>query len=264
MSIIGCATVLENALKEWQHVTLSRRVDTFNVPSPSSHYRPPYVYAWTTFFFFQLYCIHPQSMQSLKHRRIQRRSIGGGNTLECGQVQGLVGVCYFHLSWSNEGTQHPSVKQLVRQILQRPCKWRCFHNGVDSYKVKCSGGKCVQLEKNVQKSPHDWTLFPFHLFDFRFYRFSHSQHVDWVSESAIDELLILLFFVNLNVQIALLGIGKPFSCVMSNSVCRNVMVSVVYEENQKCCHCFFKSRLVRHNKTCKLVRQSQKLELLEV
>lgn len=48
MNIIGCATLLENALKEWQNVTLSRRVD---VPSPSSHYRPPYAYAWTTLFF---------------------------------------------------------------------------------------------------------------------------------------------------------------------------------------------------------------------
>lgn len=52
MNIIDCATVLENALKEWQHVTSSRRVDTFNVPSPFSHYGPPYGYAWTFRFFF--------------------------------------------------------------------------------------------------------------------------------------------------------------------------------------------------------------------
>lgn len=48
---LGGATLLENALKEWQNVTLSRCVDTFNVPSPRSHYRAPYAYAWTTFFF---------------------------------------------------------------------------------------------------------------------------------------------------------------------------------------------------------------------
>lgn len=71
MNIIGGATLLENALKEWQNVTLSRCVDTFNVPSPRSHYQAPYAYAWTT-FFFQLHCIHPQSVQTVKHRRIQR------------------------------------------------------------------------------------------------------------------------------------------------------------------------------------------------
>lgn len=73
MNIIGCATLLENALKEWQNVTLPRRVDTFNVPSPSSHYRPPYAYAWTTLFFSII--LHPSTVHRLETTGefIQRR-----------------------------------------------------------------------------------------------------------------------------------------------------------------------------------------------
>lgn len=51
VNIIGGATLLENALKEWQNVTLSRRVDTFNVQSPRSHYRAHMRTPGQPFFF---------------------------------------------------------------------------------------------------------------------------------------------------------------------------------------------------------------------
>lgn len=89
-------------------------------------------------FFFQLYCIHPQSMQSLKHRRIQRPVDWRGN----GHVDRCKGWLVFAILICHEVMREHntwSVKQFVSQILQRPCKWRCFHNGVVSYKVNVQG-----------------------------------------------------------------------------------------------------------------------------
>lgn len=74
MNIIVCATLLENALKEWQNVTLSRCVDTFNVPSPSSHYRTPYVYAWTTPPFFSI-ILHSSTVHA--DFKTQENSVSG-------------------------------------------------------------------------------------------------------------------------------------------------------------------------------------------
>lgn len=120
----------------------SRRVDTFNVPSPSSHYRPPYVYAWTTFSFFFSNSVHPQCMQSGKHGRLQHRlgwKEGRGPTR--GRLRGFIAAHTIFIC--REVTRERSTwsaKQLVSQILSRLRKRRwskyvsgngSFHNGTE-------------------------------------------------------------------------------------------------------------------------------------
>lgn len=85
-----------------------RRVDTFNVPSPSSHYGPPYVYAWTTFLFFFFFQLHSSTIHAeCKTRETPTPGrFEGGHGPTRGRVRGFVGAHHFHLSRSNEGMQH--------------------------------------------------------------------------------------------------------------------------------------------------------------
>lgn len=117
-----------------------QRVDTFNVPIPSSHYGPPYVFTWTTFlFFFQLHTFTMHAKCKTRETQMPGR-LEGGQAPTRRTVQGFVSARHFHLSRSNKGLQH-----LVSETA-------CQSNPDDLCAIICNSPLVIANIKSFKKS----------------------------------------------------------------------------------------------------------------